>query len=113
MATTFATDSSHAPWSSTPSIRSSRPGLSRCWMCSVRDCDVVPAGGRKVTYMLVVPRCDYHRSAGESVRAQYDAKTDTGRWMYLCEDCFARFGQGLGTGLGQRIIEGSPGAPAE
>ena len=35
--------------------------------------------------------------------ASYDAKTTSGPWAYLCEDCFQEMGVGLGTGKGQRL----------
>lgn len=38
-------------------------------------------------------------------QAKYDAKTTLGPWAYLCEECFKRFGVGLGLGRGQKIKE--------
>ena len=32
----------------------------------------------------------------------YDAKTKDGPWADMCSYCFATYGLGLGTGLGQR-----------
>jgi hypothetical protein len=36
--------------------------------------------------------------------ASYDAKTVNGPWAFLCEQCFAKLGIGLGTGKGQRLV---------
>lgn len=31
----------------------------------------------------------------------YDAATKMGPWAVMCEECFDKFGKGLGTGIGQ------------
>lgn len=65
-----------------------------------------------VAYVASLPDCDFHTygapgvDAGQSVPAAYDAATTLGPWANLCEECFARFGQGLGTGRGQRLVVG-------
>ena len=33
--------------------------------------------------------------------AKYDGKTKMGPWAYLCENCFVRYGVGLGLGKDQ------------
>jgi len=48
----------------------------------------------------VLPKCDIHADR----TAAYDAKTTSGPWGYLCSDCFAEHGIGLGLGLGQRLV---------
>jgi len=38
----------------------------------------------------------------------YDARTYTGQWAFLCEECFQEFCSGLGTGRGQKYdLEGN------
>jgi len=37
--------------------------------------------------------------------ALYDGKTMAGPWAYMCEACFKKYGTGLGTGIGQRIVK--------
>lgn len=54
----------------------------------------------KITVVRTFPRCDFH-SARE---AEYDAKTIQGPWANLCGPCYIRFGVGLGTGKGQRLV---------
>jgi hypothetical protein len=53
-----------------------------------------------------LPQCDIHlhlhRVAG--IPAAYDGATVDGPWAYMCEECFAARGIGLGTGRGQRLI---------
>ena len=39
----------------------------------------------------------------------YDCKTRLGGWGYLCIPCFALFGVGLGTGMGQEYRKGPDG----
>lgn len=54
-----------------------------------------------------IPDCDLWEikpSHDKHVPAAYDGKTNMGPWAYMCEDCFQRFGVGLGTGKGQRLI---------
>ena len=40
---------------------------------------------------------------GRERDAAYDGKTKRGPWAYMCEECFADQGIGLGLGLGQRL----------
>lgn len=35
--------------------------------------------------------------------AEYDGKTKFGPWAYMCQQCFARYGIGLGLGRGQKL----------
>jgi predicted RNA-binding Zn-ribbon protein involved in translation (DUF1610 family) len=44
-------------------------------------------------------RCDICRK-----EAVYDARTRSGQWAHLCENCFRAVGIGLGTGKGQKLI---------
>jgi len=52
-----------------------------------------------------LPMCDIHKyDLGQpDVPATYDGKTKRGPWAYMCEECFADQGIGLGLGLGQRL----------
>lgn len=45
------------------------------------------------------PQCDMCRKA----EAQYDGKTTSGPWAYMCLACYRLHGVGLGTGKGQRL----------
>jgi hypothetical protein len=57
-------------------------------------------------YVASLPECDLCRENGSSVPANYDGKTPSGPWAFMCDDHFALLGRGLGTGLGQRLIVG-------
>ena len=54
----------------------------------------------------MLPMCDIHlHDKGiANVVAAYDGKTLRGPWAYMCEECFAQNGTGLGLGCGQRLI---------
>lgn len=43
---------------------------------------------------------------GQKVPAAVDGKTKDGPWANMCDECHTKFGVGLGTGRGQRLIEG-------
>ena len=49
--------------------------------------------------VVKLPYCDLC-----GAEAHYDAKTTQGPWGYLCDEHFAEFGVGLGTGRGQRLV---------
>jgi hypothetical protein len=53
-----------------------------------------------------LPDCDIHKYNfhTDGVPARYDGATVMGPWANMCEDCFAQYGRGLGTGVGQRLI---------
>lgn len=58
-----------------------------------------------VTLVSEIPDCDIHKQLrGETIPAAYDGGTRLGSWAYMCEECFARFGLGLGEGCGQRLV---------
>lgn len=50
--------------------------------------------------------CSIHQEYGEEgVTAYYDGKTIIeAHWAYMCEECFQKYGVGLGLGKGQRLI---------
>lgn len=50
------------------------------------------------------PDCDLCLGRGATTEAHYDAATVFGAWGYLCEEDFKRYGVGLGTGKGQRLV---------
>ena len=58
-------------------------------------------------YVPSLPDCDMHKVTGITVAAAFDARTTSGRWANLCQECFDVHGVGLGTGKGQRFIVGS------
>lgn len=35
--------------------------------------------------------------------AHFDGKTTFGPWAYMCQQCFTRYGIGLGLGKGQKL----------
>lgn len=51
-----------------------------------------------------VPNCDICIRKNDVKNAIYDAKTVFGMWGYLCEECYGKYGLGLGIGLGQRLV---------
>ena len=51
--------------------------------------------------MAAIPNCDL---CPDPTPAAYDAATRMGPWGNLCESCYSRYGIGLGTGRGQRLI---------
>ena len=60
-----------------------------------------------------IPDCDLTQKYGmhdEPKPAAYDGKTTFGPWAYMCEACFVKFGVGLGTGKGQRLVLRKEGA---
>jgi hypothetical protein len=50
------------------------------------------------------PQCDFCEKEGIRQEAKYDGRTFLGPWGYMCERHFKRFGVGLGTGRGQKLI---------
>ena len=48
-----------------------------------------------------LPACDLH---GDGTPALYDGKTVMGPWANMCQDHFDKFGVGLGTGRGQKLV---------
>lgn len=54
---------------------------------------------------ITAPRvCDVHLARGMEVQATVDGKTVLGPWANMCTECHERYGVGLGTGRGQRLI---------
>lgn len=57
-----------------------------------------------------IPDCDFCKhevsriGEGTVNKAAYDAASAMGPWAYMCENHFAKYGVGLGTGRGQRLI---------
>lgn len=48
------------------------------------------------------PPCDLDPRHGN---AAYDGKViGVSSWAFMCEECFADFGVGLGLGIGQRLV---------
>ncbi len=57
-----------------------------------------------IVYVGTFPACDMCAQAGVSTPAAYDAATIFGPWANMCPGCMQRFGVGLGTGRGQRLL---------
>jgi hypothetical protein len=51
-----------------------------------------------------IPPCDICKRRGETVPAIVDGATIMGPWANMCELDFVKYGVGLGTGRGQRLI---------
>jgi hypothetical protein len=52
-----------------------------------------------------LPSCDFCKiDEHKTVPAKYDGKTVLGPWAYMCGAHYSKFGLGLGTGVGQRLI---------
>lgn len=51
-----------------------------------------------------LPNCDVCLQRGVQKEAHYDAATRFGPWAYLCNEHFAAYAFGLGTGRGQRLV---------
>lgn len=49
-----------------------------------------------------IPNCDFPH--GAPVPAEYDGKTTSGPWAYMCEVHHLNYGVGLGTGRGQKLV---------
>lgn len=60
----------------------------------------------KSTVVEELPDCDYCKQEGRTPpeKAEYDGKTKHGPWAYMCEEHFNKYGVGLGTGLGQKLV---------
>lgn len=60
-----------------------------------------------MTYMTrrvdELPTCDYC-----ALDASFDGKTKAGPWANMCDRHFSHHGVGLGTGIGQELIEREP-----
>lgn len=67
----------------------------------------------KMVRVTVRPDCDFCQRDGFGMPAQYDARTQLGRWAYMCRTHYGLHGVGLGLGKGQRIIVESEGADCD
>lgn len=65
--------------------------------------------GAYETFVEEIPPCSFH----PDVPAEYDGKTKSGPWAYMCQACFVRVGVGLGLGRGQTLILLQGSAPVE
>jgi hypothetical protein len=71
------------------------------WDCSndgTNDSEEVVKMSKQVGVYEILP-CDF---CGKP--AKYDGKTKMGPWADMCETCFRKYGVGLGTGKGQKLI---------
>jgi hypothetical protein len=57
-------------------------------------------------YVATLPKCDFCKQLGRTADAHYDGKSKVGPWANMCDDHWADYGIGLGTGVGQRLIVG-------
>lgn len=61
------------------------------------------------TYITEKRTCDVHQyeMGKPGVEAKYDARTHSGQWANVCEECFATHTPGvLGTGKAQELVMG-------
>jgi len=70
-------------------------------MASLPDCDFETAEGCAIHSANPCAACAYDKPHG---KAAYDGKTTMGPWAYMCGICFAKYGVGLGTGKGQKLV---------
>lgn len=63
------------------------------------------------TYSPTPVSCDTcNRDFSEAVGTlMFDAKTRMGPWACMCDECFMKYGYGLGTGRGQRYVRQADG----
>lgn len=54
--------------------------------------------------VMEIPPCDFCKGQGLDVPAKYDGQTTFGLWAYMCGAHYSKFGMGLGTGVGQKLI---------
>lgn len=47
--------------------------------------------------------CDFCKQDGVEEFAEYDGRTKTGNWAYMCQKHFDEHGVGLGLGKGQKL----------
>lgn len=53
------------------------------------------------------PDCYFCVAQGIENKALHDGIVKlTGRWAFMCQEHFEQLGSGLGTGKGQRLVEG-------
>jgi hypothetical protein len=57
-------------------------------------------------YVAALPKCAFCGMIDTDRNAAYDGKTKLGPWASMCDEHFEKFGIGLGTGVGQRLIVG-------
>lgn len=56
-----------------------------------------------------LPDCDFCKiDDGRTRKAEYDGKTTLGPWAFMCGAHFSKYGMGLGTGVGQKLIPDNP-----
>ena len=53
-----------------------------------------------------IPKCDIckHKGIDPCPDAVVDGAMTQGSWAYMCQECFMRYGVGLGTGRGQKLV---------
>ena len=59
-----------------------------------------------IAYIPAPVDCDFCQMTGAQVKAEFDGATIHGPWAYMCNEHFAAYGVGLGTGRGQKLIVG-------
>lgn len=55
------------------------------------------------TRVAEIPDCQFPHP-DDGALAEYDGKTRSGPWAYMCEDHFLLHGTGLGVGRGQKLV---------
>ena len=58
----------------------------------------------EITLISKIEKCDICDCKITDV--VYDGRTKSGPWAWMCEKCFHEYGVGLGTGLGQKFMDG-------
>ena len=61
-------------------------------------------GATETLWVGELPRCQMCAALNVENDALYDARTNNGRWAFVCERHFERNCSGLGVGKGQRLV---------
>ena len=84
----------------------------RCNVIAIKRCDTDGKTMAEQVKMIELPACDICKAQGRKQTAEYDAKTASGPWAYMCQLCWSMFSAypgKLGTGMGQRLVLRSAG----
>lgn len=56
-----------------------------------------------IAHVSALPKCSFCPQP-----AEFDGRTTSGQWGFMCNLDYGRHGTGLGTGQGQRLVLGDP-----
>ncbi len=58
----------------------------------------------KTVTVAELPHCGLCEMEGRAEPAEYDGRTITGPWAFMCQLHYDQYGVGLGTGKGQKLV---------